>query len=122
MKVMKLTGLRQMAMEEEPMPVLSRDDEVLIKMERVGICGSDVHYFDEGGIGSQRVQFPWTVGHEGGGIVEAVGAAVTRVKPGDRIALDPALSCGACDQCLRGRPHTCRSQKFLGCPQQVEGC
>ncbi len=103
-------------------PRLSRETDVLVKMARVGICGSDVHYFAEGGIGSQRVEYPWAVGHEGAGIVEKVGAAVTRVKPGDRIAFDPAMPCGECDQCLAGRPHTCRTQKFLGCPQQVEGC
>ena len=94
MKTMKLTGLRRMTLQDAPLPPLSRDTDVRIKMARVGICGSDVHYFDEGGIGSQRVEYPWIVGHEGGGIVEAVGPAVTCVKPGDRVALDPALSCG----------------------------
>ena len=122
MKAMKLTGLRRMTLHDAPMPSLVRDTDVLVRMARVGICGSDVHYFDEGGIGSQRVAYPWTVGHEGGGVVEAVGPAVTRVKPGDRVALDPALPCGQCDQCLAGRPHTCRAQKFLGCPGQTEGC
>lgn len=111
-----------MTLREAPMPVLSRATDVLVKMACVGICGSDVHYFSEGGIGSQRVEYPWTVGHEGAGIVEDVGATVTRVKLGDRIAFDPAQPCGECDQCRAGRPHTCRHQKFLGCPQQVEGC
>ena len=111
-----------MQMQEVPCPSLSRDTDVLIKMARVGVCGSDVHYFAEGGIGSQRVEYPWTVGHEGAGTVVEVGAAVTRVKPGDRIALDPAQPCGVCDQCLGGRPHTCRHLNFLGCPGQVEGC
>ena len=122
MKAMKLTAQRQMQMQEVPCPSLSRDTDVLIKMARVGVCGSDVHYFAEGGIGSQRVEYPWTVGHEGAGTVVEVGAAVTRVKPGDRIALDPAQPCGVCDQCLGGRPHTCRHLNFLGCPGQVEGC
>lgn len=122
MKAMKLTGLRQMEMQEVPLPALQNPTDVLIKMVTVGICGSDVHYFAEGGIGSQRVEYPFTVGHEGAGIVSAVGSAVTRVKPGDRIALDPALPCGICDQCQIGRPHTCRSQRFLGCPGQIEGC
>lgn len=119
---MKLTGLREMALQDVAMPALQQDTDVLIRMACVGICGSDVHYFAEGGIGSQRVEYPYAVGHEGAGIVEAVGSAVTRVKPGDRIAFDPALTCGVCDQCQAGRPHTCRSQKFLGCPQQIEGC
>jgi L-iditol 2-dehydrogenase len=62
------------------------------------------------------------VGHEGAGIVEKVGDKVTRVKPGDRIAIDPALPCFNCDQCKAGRFHTCRKLKFLGCPGQAEGC
>ena len=119
---MKLTGLRHMEMQEVPTPTITQDTEVLVKMARVGICGSDVHYFTEGGIGSQRVEYPWTVGHEGGGVVAEVGSAVTRVKVGDRIAFDPAQPCFQCDQCRAGRPHTCRSLNFLGCPQQIEGC
>ena len=111
-----------MTMQDVPMPTLGHDTDVLIRMERMGICGSDVHYFAEGGIGSQRVVYPWGVGHEGSGTVEKVGTAVTRIKPGDRVAFDPALPCGSCDQCLAGRPHTCRAQKFLGCPGQIEGC
>ncbi|MBV9850071.1 MAG: alcohol dehydrogenase catalytic domain-containing protein [Armatimonadetes bacterium] len=122
MHAMKLTGLRRMVMQDVPMAAIARDTDVLIRVARVGICGSDVHYFDEGGIGTQRVEYPWAVGHEGAGVVEAIGAAVTRVKPGDRIAFDPALPCGECDQCRAGRPHTCRAQKFLGCPDQIEGC
>jgi len=122
MQAMKLTGTRQMEMRDVPPPALARETDVLIKMARVGVCGSDVHYFAEGGIGSQRVEYPWTVGHEGAGVVGRVGTAVTRVKPGDRIAFDPASPCGGCDQCLAGRPHTCRDLKFLGCPQQAEGC
>lgn len=122
MKAMKLTARRRMQMQEVPRPTLARDTDVLIRMARVGVCGSDVHYFSEGGIGSQRVQYPWTVGHEGAGTVTEVGAAVTRLKVGDRVALDPAQPCGACDQCLGGRPHTCRHLNFLGCPGQIEGC
>ena len=122
MQAMKLTGARQMEMRDVPAPPLVHTTDVLIRMVRVGICGSDVHYFAEGGIGSQRVEYPWTVGHEGAGIVEQVGPQVTRVQPGDRIAFDPAQPCGVCDQCRTGRPHTCRAQDFLGCPQQVEGC
>lgn len=122
MKTMKLTGLHRMEGQDMPRPVLTGANDVLVRMARVGICGSDVHYFAEGGIGSQRVQYPWTVGHEGAGIVAEVGASVTRVKPGDRIALDPAQPCGVCDQCLSGRPHTCRHLSFLGCPGQREGC
>jgi L-iditol 2-dehydrogenase len=55
-------------------------------------------------------------------VIEEVGPAARRLKPGDRVAVDPAMSCGECDQCLSGRPHTCRKLRFLGCPGQAEGC
>ena len=122
MKSMKLVGLRRMAATDVPDAVVRNDNDVAIKMARMGICGSDVHYYAEGGIGSQRVQYPWTVGHEGSGVVVAVGKSVKCVQVGDRIAFDPAQSCGVCDQCLEGRSHTCGAQKFMGCPGQIEGC
>lgn len=122
MKAMRLTGIRQMEMLEVDKPQIIADNDVLIKMTDVGVCGSDVHYYVRGKIGSQVVKYPFTVGHEGSGIVEAVGPAVTRVKPGDSIAIEPATCCHHCDQCLAGREHTCRNLTFLGCPGQVEGC
>lgn len=122
MKAMKLTALRRMEMQTAPEPVLQRPEDILIRVSRVGVCGSDVHYYTTGRIGSQRVQFPFAVGHEMSGIVEAVGSGVTSLRPGDRIALDPAVSCGDCDQCRAGRRHTCRHLLFLGCPGQLEGC
>jgi L-iditol 2-dehydrogenase len=122
MKVARMTGIRGMRIDEAPEPRVVADDDVLIEMKRVGVCGSDIHYYTEGAIGSQVVAFPWTAGHEGAGVVREVGRAVTRVKPGDRIAIDPTISCGVCDQCVGGRRHTCRNQKFLGCPGQVAGC
>jgi len=122
MKAMMLTGIRQMEMKEIPEPELVNPHDVKIRMSVLGICGSDIHYFTQGHIGSQKVVFPFTVGHEGAGVVTEVGSAVTRVKPGDSIAIEPAMPCHECDQCLRGRHHTCRKLKFLGCPGQAEGC
>jgi L-iditol 2-dehydrogenase len=91
-------------------------------MSVLGICGSDIHYYTNGRIGSQVVEYPFAVGHEGAGIVVETGTAVERVKPGDRIAIEPAMPCWECDQCLAGRYHTCRNLKYLGCPGQAEGC
>ena len=122
MKAIKLTGLRSMQIMTVPDPVLQDDHDVLIRMTTVGVCGSDIHYYRTGCIGKQVVKYPFTVGHEGAGIVEKTGKAVTRVRPGDRVAIDPAMSCRKCDQCLSGRPHTCRKLRFLGCPGQAEGC
>ena len=122
MNSMQLTGIRQMEMFDVPKPDIQTDTDVLIRMQAVGVCGSDVHYYVSGKIGSQVVQYPFAVGHEGAGIVEKVGAAVHSLRVGDRIAIEPAMPCGSCDQCLAGRPHTCRKLLFLGCPGQAAGC
>ncbi len=111
-----------MEMREIPDPVIKKDNEVLIKMKMLGVCGSDVHYYSTGQIGDQIVQYPFTVGHEGAGVIEKVGPDVTGLRPGDRVAIEPAMPCWECDQCKSGRPHTCQKLRFLGCPQQAEGC
>lgn len=121
MKSFPLTGLRAMAPTDVPDPKIERPTDVLVRMGAVGVCGSDIHYYTTGRIGSQVVQFPFTVGHECAGTVERVGSQVTHVRPGDRVAIEPAMHCGHCDQCLSGRPNTCRSIRFLGCPGQAEG-
>ncbi len=122
MKSMKLTGIRMMEMKDVPEPVLVKPNDIKIRMSVMGICGSDIHYYTQGNIGSQKVIYPFTVGHEGAGVVVETGPDVKRVKPGDLIAIEPAMPCWKCDQCLEGRHHTCRNLKFLGCPGQSEGC
>ncbi|HLN21637.1 MAG TPA: alcohol dehydrogenase catalytic domain-containing protein [Bacteroidales bacterium] len=122
MKTMRLTGIRQMQLMEVPEPEIRNGKDVKIKMSVVGVCGSDIHYYAWGAIGSQVVKYPFAVGHEGAGIVTEVGSNVTKVKKGDLIAIDPAMPCFECDQCRAGRHHTCRKLKFLGCPGQAEGC
>jgi len=122
MKSMVLTGIRKMEMVEVPDPKIINNTDVLIKMDRVGVCGSDIHYYTSGKIGSQVVEYPFPVGHEGAGTVIEIGSAVTHVKIGDEIAVEPAMPCWDCDQCNVGRPHTCRNLRFLGCPGQADGC
>ena len=119
---MMLTGIRQMEMQEIPTPAIVNDNDVLIKMKTIGVCGSDVHYYVSGKIGAQVVKYPFPVGHEGAGVVEKIGKGVKHLKLGDRVAIEPAMPCGECDQCKAGRPHTCRKLKFLGCPGQANGC
>jgi len=121
MKAMMLTGIREMELKEVPDPIIVNPDDVKIKLLVLGICGSDIHYYTSGRIGSQVVKYPFTVGHECAGEVIETGPAVTRVRKGDIIAVEPAMWCGKCDQCLSGRHHTCRTLKFLGCPGQAEG-
>ena len=121
MKSIKLTGIREMDIFEVEEPVLTSPFDVKIKMVVMGVCGSDIHYYKTGKIGTQVVKFPFTVGHEGAGIVVETGASVSRIKPGDRIAIEPAMPCFDCDQCRQGRHHTCRNLRFLGNPGQAEG-
>jgi len=122
MKAMVLTGIRQMALSEVPDARLRNADDVMIRMGAVGVCGSDIHYYVSGRIGNQVVRYPFIVGHECAGTVSAVGSAVRWLTRGDRVAIEPAISCGHCDQCRQGREHTCRNLLFLGCPGQIEGC
>ena len=122
MKAFTLTGLRQMELIDVPDPVITGNMDVLIRIRSIGVCGSDIHYYKTGRIGSMVVEYPFRVGHECAGVVERVGVGVEKLKPGDRVAIDPAISCWNCDQCETGRPHTCRNLRFLGCPGQAEGC
>jgi L-iditol 2-dehydrogenase len=110
-----------MGMIEVPEPKISKEDDVLLKVEMVGICGSDVHYYEAGGIGSEVVKYPFVLGHECAATVAEVGRAVSAVKPGDRVAVEPAIVCHTCDQCKSDRENTCRNLKFLGCPGQLSG-
>ncbi len=122
MNSLVLTGIRKFELREQPKPNIKKTTDVLLKIRNAGICGSDIHYYSSGKIGDQIIEFPFKIGHECSAIVESVGSKVTRVKPNDRVAIEPAVSCGKCDQCSCGRHHTCRALKFLGCPGQLEGC
>lgn len=119
---MKLTALRRLEMMTVPKPVLRDDHDVLLRLSSIGICGSDVHYYRTGKIGSQIIDFPYALGHECSAIVEAVGADVRGLHVGQLVAVDPATSCHQCDQCRMGRENTCRHLTFLGTPGQGEGC
>jgi L-idonate 5-dehydrogenase len=88
--------------------------EVLLRLGAGGICGSDLHYYFEGRNGSFVVREPLIPGHEASAVVEAVGAGVTRVKKGDRVAVSPSQACGRCDACREGREQLCSAMKFLG--------
>jgi L-iditol 2-dehydrogenase len=110
-----------MEIREAPTPSRVGPREVLLRVDKVGVCGSDVHYYTTGRIGSLVVEYPFVVGHESAGTVVEVGSAVTGLRAGQRVAIDPLVACGECDQCRRDRKHTCRRQGFLGCPGQLAG-
>ncbi len=121
MKAAFLTAIRQFEIRTVPDPVIVNDTDVAVRIRRVGVCGSDVHYYRTGRIGHQVIEFPFILGHEAAGVVERTGEAVTRVKAGQRVALDPTAACGRCDQCRSGRENTCRNLLFVGCPKQLDG-
>ncbi|MCR9151785.1 MAG: L-idonate 5-dehydrogenase [Rhodobacteraceae bacterium] len=88
--------------------------EVTIRLARGGICGSDLHYYLHGGFGSVRLKEPMILGHEVAGHVEALGAGVTGLAPGDLVAVSPSRPCGACAECRRGLPNHCLNMRFYG--------
>src|SRR5437588_414442 len=88
--------------------------EVLLKLGAGGICGSDLHYYFEGKNGSFVVREPLIPGHEASAVVARVGAGVTRVRAGDKVAVSPSHACGRCDYCREGREQLCANMKFLG--------
>jgi L-iditol 2-dehydrogenase len=87
MKSMVLTGLNRIEIADRPIPELKNPEDVLIRMRSVGVCGSDIHYYSTGNIGSQVVKFPFTLGHEGAGVIEKTGNAVKTLKPGGRLMI-----------------------------------
>ncbi len=122
MKAVLLTAKRVLEVRDVPEPAAPKGREVLLAIESVGVCGSDIHYYHDGRVGDQVITFPFAIGHECSATVAAIGPDVKRVKVGDRVAVEPAISCGECDQCRAHRRHTCRRLLFLGCPGQLEGC
>jgi L-idonate 5-dehydrogenase len=88
--------------------------EVLLKLGAGGICGSDLHYYFEGRNGSFVVREPLVPGHEASAVVAGVGADVTRVRVGDKVAVSPSHACGRCEGCREGREQLCSNMKFLG--------
>ncbi|MFC2157435.1 zinc-binding dehydrogenase [Acidobacteriota bacterium] len=121
MKAAFLTGIGRIEVRDTSPPKIQSEKDVLIRIRAVGLCGSDIHYFQHGRIGDQIIPFPFILGHECSGEVIRIGGDVKRISPGDHVAVDPAVSCGTCDQCRTGRPHTCRNLRFLGCPGQLGG-
>lgn len=112
-KACVLHGAKNLRLEMVPVADM-HEDQVLVRIGAGGICGSDLHYYLYGGFGVVRLKEPFIPGHEGAGTVEAVGARVTRVKPGDRIALNPSRPCGHCKFCQSGEHQHCLDMHFYG--------
>ncbi|XP_072037811.1 sorbitol dehydrogenase-like [Amphiura filiformis] len=105
----------ELVMEDTPIPQPGKN-EVQLQMQAVGICGSDVHYWVHGNIGDFIVKKPIILGHEGSGIVSAVGEGVTHLKVGDRVAIEPGLPCRMCKHCKQGRYNLCADMEFCATP------
>ena len=117
-----MRGIDKMVIKEIPVPEIGKK-EVLVSLEYVGICGSDVHYFHNGCCGSYKVDLSedYMLGHECAGTIVKVGEEVERLKVGDRVALEPGITCGECEQCKSGHYNLCPDVVFLATPP-VQGC
>lgn len=115
MRAVKWFGPRDMRLVEEPLPEPA-PGQVLLRVESTGVCGSDMHYYAEGRIGSQIVEPPLILGHEFAGIVERVDDDAYEHLMGKRVAVEPGIPCGECEWCRKGRYNICRSMRFPGGP------
>jgi L-idonate 5-dehydrogenase len=108
-----LHGIKDLRVDERPVPELA-PGKVLVRVRRAGICGTDVHYFQEGRFGSFAMTAPFILGHELTGEVVALGDGVQQPTVGQRVVVNPARQCGHCDYCRDGRGNLCRRVLMLG--------
>lgn len=115
MKAAVMTDLMKVEIQEVEAPK-PKPDEVLIKIEYVGVCGSDLHYYEHGRIGDFLVETPFILGHEVAGTVVETGSGVKDLKVGDRVALEPGKTCGKCEFCKSGKYNLCKDVIFFATP------
>ncbi len=117
-----MRGTDNMIIKEIDVPQIKKD-QVLVELEYVGICGSDVHYYHSGCCGSYKVDLSqdFMLGHECAGTVVEIGEDVTSLAVGDRVALEPGITCGTCEFCKSGKYNLCPDVQFLATPP-VQGC
>ncbi len=115
MKAAVMTDLMKVEIQEVEAPK-PKPDEVLIKIEYVGVCGSDLHYYEHGRIGDFLVETPFILGHEAAGTVVETGSGVKDLKVGDRVALEPGKTCGKCEFCKSGKYNLCKDVIFFATP------
>src|SRR3954449_4721325 len=106
-------GSRDLRLEETEVPALGPSD-VEVRIAAGGICGSGLHYYQDGGFGTVRIKEPMVLGHEIAGTVTAVGTLVDKVRAGDKVAVNPCRPCNACRYCLEGLPRHCLDMLFYG--------
>ena len=95
-------GVHDIRLEEVPVPIPG-PKEVLVEVRSVGVCGSDMHYYEHGRIGQFVVREPLILGHESMGVIAALGSEVTKTEVGQRVTIEPGIPCGECRECRVGR-------------------
>ncbi|MEV1169288.1 NAD(P)-dependent alcohol dehydrogenase [Nonomuraea sp. NPDC049784] len=115
MQAAVLRGVRHLQIEERPVPEPG-PGEVLVQVNAVGVCGSDVHYYQHGRIGDFVVEQPMVLGHESGGVVTAVGRGVDASRIGQRVSIEPGVPDLTCPECLAGRYNLCPGMRFFATP------
>lgn len=113
MKAIVAHAAKDLRLEHRDMPQAG-PGEVLIRMQTGGICGSDLHYYNHGGMGAIRLKEPMILGHEVSGVVEALGDGVTGFEPGQLVAVSPSRPCQNCTYCHEGKQNHCLNMRFYG--------
>src|SRR5215467_351101 len=112
MQVAQLTGLRRFELIEKPLADPG-PGELQVRVSAIGICGSDIHNYSEGGIGELPCAYPMVMGHEPSGVVMKTGTGVTGIAAGDRGTLEPSIFCYHCELCMSGRHNLCTNMRFM---------
>lgn len=115
MRAAVMTDIMETQIIEKEIPKPGRD-EVLVKLEYVGVCGSDLHFYENGCIGDTKVSFPFVLGHEPAGEVVEAGEKVKGLQAGDKVALEPGKTCGHCEFCKKGKYNLCPEVEFFATP------
>src|SRR5690242_8481545 len=113
MKAVVIHAARDLRVEEREPDAPGRG-QVEVAIEAGGICGSDLHYFNHGGFGTVRIREPMILGHEIAGTIKAIGAGVSKLAVGDRVAVSPSRPCNICDYCQQGLQNHCLNMRFYG--------
>jgi len=116
MKAAVLHAIGDLRVEEVDKPTITAPDQALVRIRAVGVCGSDVHFYERGRIGPYVLKDPVILGHESAGEVIGVGEAVTHLRPGDRVAIEPGVPDRTCWYCKTGRYNLCAAVPFMGTP------
>ncbi|MDO4339254.1 MAG: NAD(P)-dependent alcohol dehydrogenase [Eubacteriales bacterium] len=120
MKVCAMIGKRKLEWQEWDIPRPAKG-ELQIKLEYVGICGSDLHFYSDGRLANWVPDGPLVLGHEPGGIVTEIGEGVEGFRIGDRVAIEPGVPCGQCEDCRKGHYNLCRHVRFMAIPGEKDG-